>query len=170
MAASFLFRARVREGMFHRSLLLAAISVASVLVLSPSVSAQEVNCDDFPNQATAQQALREDSSDPEGLDGPPGAAFAGIQGVACEDLPPPTDFNPVDSGPGQELPDDPVDPGSSQKKLLEAGGDLPLPDNSTVVPVPPSHRGHSWPWGPATVILLSSGLLVFLIYRLITTK
>jgi hypothetical protein len=155
--------------MIHRPLLLAALSVASVLVLSSPVLAQEMNCDDFPNQVAAQQALKDDSSDPEGLDGPPGAAFTGIQGVACEDLPPPINFNPVDSGPGQELPDDPVDPGPRQK-LLEAGGDLPLPNKATVVTVSPPGGDRSWPWGPATVILLSSGVLAFLIYRLIATK
>src|ERR671917_505318 len=152
--------------MIHRPLLLAVLSVASVLVLSSPASAQEVNCDDFPDQSAAQQALKDDSSDPQGLDGPPGAAFTGIQGVACEDLPPPTNFDPVDPGPGQELPDEPVDP-ERRQKLLEAGGDLPLPDKSTVVTVSPPDGGRSWPWGPATVILLSSGLLVFLIYRLI---
>jgi hypothetical protein len=155
--------------MIHRPLLIAVQIVASVLVLASPVSAQEVNCDDFPNQAAAQQALKDDSSDPEGLDGPPGAAFSGIQGVACEDLPPPTNFNPVDSGPGQELPDDPVGP-EPRQELLEAGGDLPLPDKSTVVTVSPPDGGRSWPWEPATVILLSSGLLAFLIYRLIATR
>ena len=152
--------------MIHRPLLLAVLSVTFVLVLSSPVLAQEENCDDFPNQAAAQQALKDDSSDPEGLDGPPGAAFTRIQGVACEDLPPPINFDPVDPGPGQELPDEPVDPGRRQK-LLEAGGDLPLPDKSTVSPL---DGGRSWPWGAATVILLSSGLLAFLIYRLIATK
>ena len=155
--------------MIRRSLLLAVLSVASVLVLSSPTSAQEVNCDDFPNQAAAQQALKDDSSDPQGLDGPPGAAFTGIHGVACDDLPPPTNFDPVDPGPGQELPDDPVDSGSRQE-LLEAGGDLPLPDKSTVVTVSPPDGGRSWPWGPATVILLSSGLLAFLVYRLVATR
>ena len=155
--------------MIHRPLLLATQTVASVLVLASPVSAQEVNCDDFPNQAAAQQALKADSSDPEGLDGPPGAAFSGIPGVACEDLPPPTNFDPVDPGPGQELPDNPVDP-EPRQQLLEAGGDLPLPDKSTVVNVSPPDGGRSWPWGPATVILLSSGLLAFLIYRLIAIK
>jgi hypothetical protein len=159
----------VREDIIYRPLAIAVLSLAFVLVLSPPVSAQEVNCDDFPNQAAAQQALKDDSSDPEGLDGPPGAAFSGIPGVACEDLPPPTNFDPVDPGPGQEQPDDPVDP-EPRQKLLEAGGDLPLPDKSTVVTVPPPDGGRSWPWGPATVILLSSGLLALLIYRLIASK
>lgn len=159
----------MREGVIHRPLSLAVLSVASALVLSSPVLAQELNCEDFPNQAAAQQALKDDSSDPEGLDGPPGATFTGIQGVACEDLPPPINFDPVDPGPGQEPPDDPIDSGSRQK-LLEAGGNLPLPDTSTVVAVSSIDEGRSWPWGPVTVILLSSALLAFLIYRLIVTK
>jgi hypothetical protein len=57
--------------MIRRSLLLTALCVACVLVLSSPVLAQEVNCDDFPNQAAAQQALKDDSSDPKGLDAPP---------------------------------------------------------------------------------------------------
>jgi hypothetical protein len=169
VALSVLLWSRVREGIIHRQLLLAVLSVTFVLLLSSPGLAQEENCDDFPNQAAAQQALKDDSSDPEGLDGPPGAAFTGIRGVACEDLPPPINFDPVDPGPGQELPDDPVDSGPRQK-LLEAGGDLPLPDKSTVVTESPPDGGRSWPWGPATVILLSSGLLAFLIYRLMATK
>ncbi len=64
--------------MIHRPLLLAVLSVTFVLVLSSPVLAQEENCDDFPNQAAAQQALKDDSSDPQGLDGPPGAAFTEI--------------------------------------------------------------------------------------------
>ncbi len=89
--------------------------------------------------------------------------------MACEDLPPPKNYNPVDSGLGQELPDEPVDQ-EPRQKLLEAGGDLPLPDKPTVVAVSSPDSGRSWPWGPATVILLSSGLLAFLTYRLIATK
>jgi hypothetical protein len=87
--------------------------------------------------------------------------------VACEDLPPPTNYDPVDPGPGQALPDEPLDPEPRQKLLEAGGGDLPLPDKSTVVTVSPPDGGRSRPLGPATVILLSSGLLVFLIYRLI---
>lgn len=146
----------MRENLVYRPLLMAALSVASVLVLPSPVLAQEVNCDDFPNQAAAQQALREDSSDPEGLDGPPGGAFSGIPGVACEDLPPPTDFNPVDPGPGQEL--------------LEAGGDLPLPDKANEAAGPSPDEAHSQPWGPAALILISSCLVVFFAYRIIDTR
>ena len=96
MVAPVLLRVTVREGLLlHRVVHLVTIIVVTVLLLAPNAYAQEINCDDFPNQAAAQQELREDPSDPEGLDGLPGAAFSGIQGVACEELPPPTDFDPV---------------------------------------------------------------------------
>ena len=90
-----LLRDTVREGLLHRVVHLVAIMVVFFSILVPAAYAQELNCDDFPNQAAAQQELREDPSDPEGLDGLPGEAFSGIEGVACEDLPPPTDFDPV---------------------------------------------------------------------------
>ena len=69
--------------------------------------------------------------------------------MACEDLLPPTNYDPVDPGPGQEPPDEPVDP-ESRQNLLEAGGDLPLPDKSTVFTVgivSSPEGGRSWPWG-----------------------
>ena len=62
----------------------------------PRASAQvDLNCDDFPDQASAQEELRSDPSDPNGLDGPPGTASSGVPGVACEDNPAPTDLDPV---------------------------------------------------------------------------
>lgn len=56
----------------------------------------DLNCEDFASQAEAQAALREDPSDPNGLDGPPGPVGTGEPGVACEGaLPGPVDFEPV---------------------------------------------------------------------------
>ncbi len=79
------------------------ISVLTMAVLLPVASEQEnLACLEFDSQAEAQQRLEEDPSDPDGLDGPPGEAFTGIEGVACEDLPPPEDLTPVlppDDGP-----------------------------------------------------------------------
>jgi hypothetical protein len=110
------------EPAIRRVLLLVALSVATMLTIVPTASTQEqLNCDDFPNQRAAQQILREDPSDPDGLDGPPGDEFTGIEGVACEDLPPPTDFNPVTGG---------------QPSLLEAGGNLPPPHESATGTAP----------------------------------
>jgi hypothetical protein len=85
----------------RRKLCLTIMAITSALVFSGPASAQDLNCDDFDSQAEAQDFLREDPSDPEGLDGPPGNASTGIRGVACEDNPPPTDFDPaLSSGVG----------------------------------------------------------------------
>ncbi len=66
--------------MIRWKLSLATIAVTSALVFSAPALAQELNCDDFDSQAEAQDFLREDPSDPEGLDGPPGSASTGIRG------------------------------------------------------------------------------------------
>jgi hypothetical protein len=51
----------------------------------PLAQAQdEADCADYNSQEEAQQDLRNNPSDPFGLDGPPGEAFEGEEGVACE--------------------------------------------------------------------------------------
>jgi len=54
---------------------------------SPSSGVDEFDCSDFDTQEQAQQTYEWDTSDPNGLDGPPGEAYTGEQGVACEGLP-----------------------------------------------------------------------------------
>ena len=54
---------------------------------SPSSGVDEFDCSDFDTQKQAQQTYEWDTSDPNGLDGPPGEGYTGEQGVACEDLP-----------------------------------------------------------------------------------
>ena len=183
-----LLRVTVREGLLlPRMVHLVSITLMTVSILAPTAYAQELNCDDFPNQAAAQQELREDPSDPEGLDGLPGAAFSGIQGVACEELPPPTDFDPVlplgvrDSPKGapptkegppkggvtKERPPEgglpEREPPGDDKELLEAGGNLPLPQRSEAGEVPADEGGLSlWRVGG---MMLSGGVLVFAVYR-----
>lgn len=123
----------------------------------PVASAQDgdlFDCDDFASQADAQAELRNDPSDPYGLDGPRGTGTSGTPGVACEDNPPPTDLEPVagsddggqydDGGQGgseedqydEGQYDDPIDtsdPGATpdqyDDELMEAGGpeDGPVP-------------------------------------------
>jgi hypothetical protein len=52
----------------------------------PVAGAQEgANCEDFDSQADAQDELRNDPSDQDGLDGPPGSSFTGREGAAWED-------------------------------------------------------------------------------------
>ncbi len=45
------------------------------------------DCDNFHYQEAAQAIYDHNTHDPHGLDGPPGPAFDGEQGVACEELP-----------------------------------------------------------------------------------
>jgi hypothetical protein len=61
------------------------------LLVAGGVGAQETtdqfNCEDFQYQEEAQAVYNQDPSDPHGLDGQPGAAFEGVEGEACEELP-----------------------------------------------------------------------------------
>ena len=173
--------------MVHRILCLAALSVSAMLMVAPAASAQGLNCDDFESQAAAQQRLREDPSDPDGLDGPPGEeSFSGIEGVACEDLPPPTDFDPVvplgvgDSSKGPLTKEGPPKGGVTKegppseglperessgedKELLKAGGDLPPPQESAA----PSETdgGGRFPLWRVAGMILSGGVFVFAAHR-----
>jgi hypothetical protein len=176
--------------MTSRTVCLATLSVTCALVLSSPALAQELNCDDFPSQEAAQEALREDPTDPEGLDGPPGAAFSGIQGVACEDNPPPTDFDPAlpsgfgvpnevspdeesldDESPDRERPDeDPPnreranrEPPAGGRTLMEAGGNLPLPEQPNTDNA--SSDDGRFPLWRVVGIILSAGGFVFAGYR-----
>ncbi len=79
-----------------RVLLLAALCMAAVLVFASVALAQSrgpsgadgtYNCEDFDTQEDAQAFYEQDTSDPDGLDGPIGTGFTGDEGVACEELP-----------------------------------------------------------------------------------
>ncbi len=59
-----------------------------VVHAKPPTRARNLNCKDFASQAAAQAALRNDPSDPHGLD-------RNRDGVACERNPPPYDRSPV---------------------------------------------------------------------------
>jgi len=62
-------------------------STTTTSTTSTTVKPPSRNCSDFKFQESAQAAYDHDTSDPDGLDGPPGPAFSGIEGVACEELP-----------------------------------------------------------------------------------
>jgi hypothetical protein len=66
-----------------------ALSMIATLIFVPPVLAQQdlYDCGDFQYQEDAQAVYDQDTSDPYGLDGPPGEAYEGTQGVACEALP-----------------------------------------------------------------------------------
>jgi hypothetical protein len=53
--------------------------------IRPALAQEDLyDCADFDTHAEAQAIYDQDPSDPYGLDGPPGEAFDGEQGVACE--------------------------------------------------------------------------------------
>ncbi len=89
------------------------IAVALVgIVAMPATAQGDMDCADFTTQARAQAELRNDPTDPFGLDGPAGPATGGtLSGVACEDYEygdagslsnNATDHNPVGTGAGGE--------------------------------------------------------------------
>ena len=68
---------------------LAALVMVLAVLVAPTALAQEdlYDCADFQYQEDAQAVYDQDTSDPYGLDGLPGEAYAGTQGVPCEELP-----------------------------------------------------------------------------------
>jgi hypothetical protein len=58
------------------------------MIMKTAIAQQDIyDWADFQYQEDAQAVYDQDTSDPYGLDGPPGEAYAGEQGVACEELP-----------------------------------------------------------------------------------
>src|SRR4051812_46520285 len=100
--------------MNHPARLLFATSIAALGVLSAAPKAlADMNCPDFPSQAAAQQHLRSDPSDPDGLD-------RDRDGIACESNPAPYDKQPVDrsgssAGSSSPQPTQPYTPPTSPK-------------------------------------------------------
>lgn len=85
----------------RRLSLLIVLCMMGMLIYIPAAFAQESNCEDFATQEEAQAVYDQDTSDPNGLDGPPGEGFTGVQGVACEELPSGGDpgVSPIPPGP-----------------------------------------------------------------------
>ena len=72
------------------TLLVLATAVLGIWMLPASADHSRstgINCSNFAFQEDAQAYFEAHPGDPEGLDGPIGPAFDGIQGVACEALP-----------------------------------------------------------------------------------
>src|SRR5215211_4810187 len=90
----------------------------SLVVYAPVALAQaDLDCSYFPSQKAAQQELRRDPSDPNGLD-------ADSDGIACENNPAPFDRRPVGGGKPPE------------RTMLGSGGNLPLPDTGGPALIP----------------------------------
>jgi hypothetical protein len=68
-------------------LVLAIVGLWAVPAWANHSQSTGINCSNFTFQEDAQAYFDAHPGDPEGLDGPIGAAFSGIQNVACEDLP-----------------------------------------------------------------------------------
>ncbi len=116
-----------------KSLLMALALLA--LLVAPAAASHGLNCDNFESQADAQDYLREDPSDPEGLDGPIGPTGAGIEGVACDAFigeyeDPETDLVPVTQGttptPAPTEPPAPVT-ATPEATAVATAGPGPLP-------------------------------------------
>jgi hypothetical protein len=97
---------------------LAALCMVAALVFAPAAMGQSrgpsgadgsYNCEDFDFQEDAQAFYDQDPSDPDGLDGPPGEAFDGEQGVACEELPSRGTGMDMAQEPAAETPIEPDD-------------------------------------------------------------
>ena len=80
---------RWKGNLLRRLACFVALSLLAMTIYSPAVFAQQdlYDCSDFTYQEDAQAVYNQDTSDPYGLDGPPGESYAGTQGVACEELP-----------------------------------------------------------------------------------
>lgn len=116
----------------RRVLLLAALCMALALVFAQAAVAQQrgpsgadgtFNCEDFDFQEDAQALYEQDTSDPNGLDGPIGTGFTGEEGVACEELP------SRGSGGDVAVEDEAetsVEPSASASPLPDTGGPNPI--------------------------------------------
>jgi hypothetical protein len=126
--------------MLWRLLMLAALVLVSGFmlrlaledVMHPTTPAQAqedlYDCENFTYQEEAQAVYEDDASDPYGLDGAIGESFTGVQGVACEDLPPrPPDGGTTTGGTTGVPPPPPPEP-----TLLDGGG----PENGTAPLMP----------------------------------
>ncbi len=153
--------------------------MAAVLMLgAPLALAQErLDCEDFISQADAQAELRDNPSDPNNLDDD-------NNGIACDAFPydaPVRDETPVGPAGGgtpkngepkagkskNEAPKDrtPKEGKSGDgKQLMKAGGDLPLPQKLA------TGTGRSFPFWLVAAILLSSGILAFAVFRLVSSR
>ena len=176
-----LLRVRRVKGRARR---LTLVGVLSVVLISTLAQAQDVlNCDDFASQAEAQESLRENPDDPDGLDGPPGQPSTGTPGLACEDLPPPRDegavpfqpqggpppkTSPPKSSPSQPSPPPPLPPSEDDGVLLEAGGDLPLPQQANTDN--PSDDHERFPLWRIAGMILSAGVFALAGYLVFSPR
>jgi hypothetical protein len=85
----------------------------------------DLNCDDFDYQEDAQAVYDQDTSDPNGLDGPPGEGYTGEQGEACEDLPSRVGSQPPAQKKSQSPRPQPMAPTPPPASAATGGGAVP---------------------------------------------
>ncbi len=118
----------------------------------PTAQAQgEPDCKDYNSQAEAQADLRSNPSDPFGLDGPPGEAFEGTQGVACEVYPYP------EGSPRDEIPVNLEQEGSPAEPKGGSVTPTPSPQPSPPPPPPQPTPDPPPPPSPQPAPLLNAG-------------
>ncbi len=152
-------------------LFLAVLGMLTMLVAAPAFAQSggpsgadgSFNCEDFEFQEDAQDFFDQDTSDPDGLDGPPGEAFTGEPGVACEELPSRGDME-------QPMMDETMmeDPSTTDDDMMGADDGQYEPEPPVVVeppaPVAPDvalpDTGGPAPLMPLLGVLLVAGGLV----------
>ena len=93
---------------------------------------------------------------------------ASAQGLYDKDLPPPPDSDPgLPPGVGEPPKGGPPRGGlpGDDKELLEAGGDLPSPQESATLPE--ADNGGRFPLWRVAGMILSTGVFGFALYRLV---
>jgi hypothetical protein len=102
---------------------------------SGTSSPGDLDCSDFATQEEAQAVYEQDTSDPNGLDGPKGEGYTGDPGIACEELlGEPTSFSPFTPTPG---------PDSSSRSAPQGGAVPPVSEDDcpTSAPVKGNQSG-----------------------------
>lgn len=130
----------------RKLILLAALSLMTMLVFAPATMAQTdlYDCSDFSTQEEAQAVFDQDPSDPYGLDEDDGAD----DGIACETLPSGATGGTGAGSTGYQYTEVPA-ASQGSGELLESSGDLALPATG----------GPSLLFPIAGVLLLGIGVL-----------
>ena len=135
-------------------------------------------CSDFDSQAQAQQHLREDPTDPDVLD----EEDSQDDGIACKTFvytSPEKDLKPVEAAKGkpEAQPQEEAGPNVQQRSegapkrqntLMDAGGDLPVPQHSEDEESIAATSGGRFGWWRIAGMILSAGVFGFALKRLLS--
>lgn len=149
----------------------ATLALGTPVAAAQDAGPPEVACPVYESQALAQAALRENPTDPFGVDGPPGPNndTTGTRGIACEQLACPCDRTPVIYDPSVPLPTVPPGPGAVVGST-SPGGTAPGGPTASIAgtgnetatrPIERDGEGglRRWLWfAPAGLIVVAYGL------------